>query len=84
VLTSLMLSGMSCFNMMKIFKQRKPEIDVIILSSNDSAYNIIKALRMGAYDYIVMPIDDETVLYNVIEKALEKQEQVKKKRTSGK
>jgi len=79
VLTSLMLSGMSCFNMMKIFKQRRPEIDVIILSSNDSSFNVIKALRMGAYDYIVMPIDDETVLYNVIEKALEKQEQVKKK-----
>lgn len=79
VLTGLMLSGMSCFNMMKIFKQRKPEIDVIILSSNDSAFNVIKALRLGAYDFIVLPIDDETVLYNVIEGALEKQEQDRKK-----
>ena len=79
VLTGLMLSGMSCFNMMKVFKRRKPEIDIIILTSNDSSYNIIKALRHGAYDYIVMPLDDESVLYNVIEKALEKQEQLRKK-----
>jgi CheY-like chemotaxis protein len=79
VLTGLMLSGMSCFNMMKVFKRHKPEIDVIILTSNDSSYNIIKALRLGAYDYIVMPLDDESVLYNVIEKALEKQEQLRKK-----
>lgn len=79
VLTGLMLSGMSCFNMMKLFKQRRPEVDVIILSSNDSGFNVIKALRLGAYDYIIKPIDDETVLYNVIEKALEKQEQLRKK-----
>jgi len=79
VLTGLMLSGMSCFNMMKMFKRHKPEIDIIILTSNDSSYNIIKALRHGAYDYIVMPLDDESVLYNVIEKALEKQEQLRKK-----
>jgi FOG: GAF domain len=74
-----MLSGMSCFNMMKVFRRHKPEIDVIILSSNDSGFNIIKALRLGAYDYIVMPLDDESVLYNVIEKALEKQELLRKK-----
>jgi len=79
VLTGLMLSGMSCFNMMKVFRRHKPEIDVIILSSNDSGFNIIKALRLGAYDYIVMPLDDESVLYNVIEKALEKQELLRKK-----
>lgn len=79
VLTGLMLSGMSCFNMMKLFRRHRPEIDVIILSSNDSGFNIIKALRHGAYDYIVMPLDDESVLYNVIERALEKQEQLRKK-----
>lgn len=79
VLTGLMLSGMSCFNMMKVLKRHKPEIDVIILTSNDSSYNIIKALRHGAYDYIVMPLDDESVLYNVIEKALEKKEQLRKR-----
>jgi transcriptional regulator with GAF, ATPase, and Fis domain len=74
-----MLPGMSGLNMMKIVKERLPECDVVIISSNASSFNTLKALRQGAYDFIVKPIDDETVLYNVIERALEKQEQGRKK-----
>jgi len=79
VITELMLPGLSGLNMMKIVKEKCPECDVVIISSNASSFNTLKALRMGAYDYIVKPIDDETVLYNVIERALEKQELGRKK-----
>jgi DNA-binding response OmpR family regulator/putative methionine-R-sulfoxide reductase with GAF domain len=79
VITELMLPGMSGLNMMKILKEKRPECDVVIISSNASSFNTLKALRLGAYDYIVKPIDDETVLYNVIERALDKQEQGRKK-----
>jgi CheY-like chemotaxis protein len=79
VITELMLPGMSGLNMMKIVKERCPDSDVVIISSNASSFNTLKSLRQGAYDFIVKPIDDETVLYNVIERALEKQEQGRKK-----
>ena len=79
VITELMLPGMSGLNMMKIIKERRPECDVVIVSSNASSFNTLKSLRQGAYDFIVKPIDDEAVLYNVIERALEKQEQNRKK-----
>jgi CheY-like chemotaxis protein len=79
VITELMLPGMSGLNLMKIMKEKRPDCDVVIISSNASSFNTLKALRQGAYDYIVKPIDDETVLYNVIERALEKQEQGRKK-----
>jgi CheY-like chemotaxis protein len=79
VITELMLPGMSGLNLMKIVKERCPDSDVVIISSNASSFNTLKALRQGAYDFIVKPIDDETVLYNVIERALEKQEQGRKK-----
>jgi CheY-like chemotaxis protein len=79
VITELMLPGMSGLNMMKIMKERRPDIDVVIISSNASSFNTLKSLRQGAYDFIVKPIDDETMLYNVIEKALDKQEQGLKK-----
>ena len=79
VIAELMLPGMSGLNMMKIIKERRPESDVVIISSNASSFNTLKALRQGAYDYIVKPIDDETVLYNMIERALEKQEHGRKK-----
>lgn len=79
VVTELMLPGMSGLNMMKIFKERRPECDIVIISSNASSFNTLKSLRQGAYDFIVKPIDDESVLYNVIERALEKQEQARRK-----
>ena len=79
VITELMLPGMSGLNMMKIIKERRPECDVVIVSSNASSFNTLKSLRQGAYDFIVKPIDDESVLYNVIERALEKQDQNRKK-----
>ena len=79
VITELMLPGMSGLNMMKILKERRHECDVVIVSSNSSSFNTLKSLRQGAYDFIVKPIDDETVLYNVVERALEKQEQNRKK-----
>jgi len=79
VITELMLPGMSGLNLMKIIKEKRPDCDVVIISSNASSFNTLKSLRQGAYDFIVKPIDDETVLYNVIERALEKQEQGLKK-----
>ncbi len=79
VITELMLPGMSGLHMMKIMKERRPECDVVIVSSNASSFNTLKSLRQGAYDFIVKPIDDETVLYNVIERALDKQELGRKK-----
>jgi DNA-binding response OmpR family regulator len=79
VITELMLPGMSGLNMMKIMKERRPECDVAIVTSHASSFNTLKSLRQGACDFIVKPIDDESVLYNVIEKALEKQEQGRKK-----
>lgn len=79
VITELMLPGMSGLNMMKIMKERRHECDVVIVSSNASSFNTLKSLRQGAYDFIVKPIDDEAVLYNVIERALEKQELGRKK-----
>ncbi|ACM19892.2 response regulator sensor, GAF domain-containing [Geotalea daltonii FRC-32] len=73
VLTDIMLPGMSGLNMLKLAKEMKPEIDVVIISSNASSFTAIKALRLGAYDYIVKPIDDEAILYNVVARTMEKQ-----------
>lgn len=72
VLTDIMLPGMSGLNLLKLMKESKPYVDVIVISGNTSSFTTIKALRYGAYDYLVKPIDDETILYNVVERTLEK------------
>jgi CheY-like chemotaxis protein len=73
VLTDIILPGMSGLSLLKLIKELNPDIDVVIVSGNDSSFTAIKALRLGAYDFIVKPVDDETILYNVVERTLEKQ-----------
>jgi len=73
VLTDIIMPGMSGLNLLKNIKETQPDIDVVIITSNASSYTAIKALRLGAYDFIVKPIDDEAILYNVVKRALEKQ-----------
>lgn len=80
VITELMLPGMSGLNMMKIIKERRPECDIVIVSTSASSFNTLKSLRQGAFDFIVKPIDDEAILYNVVERALSKQEQGREER----
>lgn len=72
VLTDIMLPGMSGLNLLKLMKESKPGVDVIVISGNTSSFTTIKALRYGAYDYLVKPIDDETILYSAVGRNLEK------------
>lgn len=72
VLIDIILPGMSGLNLLKIMKESKPHIDAIVISSTSSSYSTIRALRLGAYDYLVKPIDDENILYNAVKRALEK------------
>ena len=72
VLTDIMLPGMSGLNLLKLMKESKPYVDVIVISGNTSTFTTIKALRYGAYDYLVKPIDDEAILYSVVGRTLEK------------
>ena len=72
VLTDINLPGMSGLNLLKLIKQAKPDIEVIVITSNASSFTAIQALRFGAYDYIVKPIDDHELLYNVVGRTLEK------------
>lgn len=73
VLSDIILPGMSGLNLLKLVKERSPDTEVIIVTGNASSFTAIKALRLGAYDYIVKPIDEEAILFNVVERTLEKQ-----------
>lgn len=72
VLTDIIMPGISGLNLLKMIKEHRPNLDVVIVTSNASSFTAIKALRLGAYDFIVKPIDDDTILYNVVERTIEK------------
>ena len=73
MISDIILPGMSGLNLLKLVKEKSPDTEVIIITGNASSFTAIKALRLGAYDYIVKPIDDNAILFNVVERTLEKQ-----------
>lgn len=73
LVTDITLPGMSGLNLLKLVKECKPDIEVIIVTSNASSFTAIKALRLGAYDFVVKPVDDPAILVNIVERALERQ-----------
>lgn len=70
ILTETELPSKSGLFLLKSAKETNPELEVILLTHNASSYNLLQALRLGAYDFIVRPIDTGEILYNAVERAL--------------
>lgn len=57
VITDINLSGMNGLDLIPLVKAESPQTVVIIVSGQQSLDNAVKALRRGAFDYIVKPFD---------------------------
>jgi CheY-like chemotaxis protein len=69
VLTETELPGKSGHYLLNQVKERRPEIEVILLTHNASSYNLLQALRNNAYDFILRPIDTGEILFSALERA---------------
>ncbi|OGR29536.1 MAG: hypothetical protein A2091_03300 [Desulfuromonadales bacterium GWD2_61_12] len=69
VLTETELPTKSGLFLLKTVKDSYPDIEVILITHNASSYNLLQALRLGAYDFIVRPIDTGEILYNAVDRA---------------
>jgi len=73
VLTDIIMPGISGLILLKVIKEEYPDTEVVVISGNASSFTIMKALRLGAFDFIVKPLDEESILFSVVERAMEKQ-----------
>lgn len=72
VITDMRMPGMSGTDLLRQVRERKPEIEVIVLTGHGTMENAIKALReSGGFDYLLKPLKDLTQLEKVIARALE-------------
>ncbi|MBI4680483.1 MAG: sigma-54-dependent Fis family transcriptional regulator [Nitrospirae bacterium] len=77
LLLDIMLSGQSGMDILREIKHRRPDIQVVMLTSDDSAETAVKAMKLGAEDYLTKPFDTEEVkivIKNIIEKGRLKHE----------
>ena len=76
VLSDLHMGDVSGLQLLQLWKKRRPETQFILLTGNSSVDSAVEAIKGGAYDYLVKPINpDELVL--LIRRAVETQQKDK-------
>ncbi len=68
ILTETELPTMSGLFLLQKVKNQHPATEVILLTNNSSSFNLLQALRLGAYDFIVRPIDTGEILDKALER----------------
>jgi DNA-binding NtrC family response regulator len=71
VLLDLMMPEVDGLQVLEAVKPFKPHTEFIILTAVDDVPTTVKAMRLGAYDYLVKPVDNDRLILS-IERAFER------------
>ena len=70
ILLDIGLPDMSGMDLLTEIRRTNPEIVVVMITGADEARTVVKALKLGAYDYLVKPLDGQEIritLQNALE-----------------
>lgn len=70
VVTDLTMPGMNGMELLRYIKEHYPQTQVIMMTAYSSVQSAIEAIKIGAYDYLLKPFNDDEFLLSV-KKALE-------------
>lgn len=77
VLLDILLPDVDGLELLEKLRELDSRVKIIMITAVNDIQTAVKAIRLGAYDYIVKPFDVDDVL-KVIRRALEKHDLVKK------
>lgn len=72
VLTDLKLPGMDGIELLKEVKSQDPNQTVVLMTSYGHVKSAVRAMKLGAYEYITKPIDHEELLSVISEACKQK------------
>ncbi len=70
ILLDLRMPEMNGLEVLKAIKEESPDTPLIVASGTGNITAVVEALHLGAWDYILKPIEDMNVLYHSIAKCL--------------
>lgn len=65
LLTDLRMEGLDGLELLRQVKATSPEVEVLIFTAYGTIPSAVEAMRLGAYDYIGKPFDEEELLLKV-------------------
>lgn len=72
VLVDLFMPEIDGFKVLTTIRAQSPETPVIVISATDRIKDVIRALRLGAWDFITKPVEDSVYLESTVFRAFEK------------
>jgi len=72
ILLDLRMPVLDGLEVLPFIKNESPDTPVIVISGTEKITDAIEALHRGAWDYVLKPIKDMSVLYHAVEKSLER------------
>lgn len=79
VLCDLRMPEMDGLDVLDYIASKNSKIPVIIVSGAGNISDTVEALRLGAWDYIIKPIQDMNVLLHAVKKAFERADFIREK-----
>ncbi len=80
VITDINMPDGDGFELLRLVRQRYPEIVVVIITGYGTIESAVEAIKMGAYDYLTKPIIDDEIRLTV-ERALQQQSLIRENRS---
>jgi DNA-binding response OmpR family regulator len=62
VVLDVIMPGLSGFDVLRSIKRRYPKIPVILLTGHSSTQDGMKGMELGAFDYIIKPVDIDELI----------------------
>jgi len=56
VLSDIRMPGMDGIELLMLLRQRAPSIDVVLMTAYDDMQTVVRAMREGAFDFLVKPV----------------------------
>lgn len=72
VLCDLRMPGLSGLEVLSTLRERHPDLPIVVVSGTGELDDAIRALKLGAWDFLTKPIEDFAVLDHALERALER------------
>ncbi|MGE5342615.1 MAG: response regulator [Candidatus Omnitrophota bacterium] len=80
VLVDLRMPEINGMEVLARIRKQSPDTPIIIMSGTGVIRDVVEALRLGAWNYLLKPIEDLTVLRHAVEKALERARLIRENR----
>jgi DNA-binding NtrC family response regulator len=70
VLSDVRMGGMSGIDLLRLLRERKAGVDIVLMTAYDDMATVVEAMREGAVEFLVKPFELET-LHALLERVLD-------------